>query len=129
MRTLPREPYRGGQICGYQTNVGGWSEGESEYCGEFKKPGSPLCEEHDKEMREEHGGVLPRFAPGNAPGLALRMSQWGWSVYDDRDELVASADKRIDLVKAYGFELKWEPYEGTAPIDATPEEIAAWGTS
>lgn len=104
MKTLPREPWRGGQVCGYQTNVGGWSEGEPEFCGEFKKLNSPLCDEHDKELRERNGGRLPKFAPGNAPGLAPY--------------------RRATM--PYMFRLAWEPYEGDTPVEPTPEELAAF---
>lgn len=101
MITLPKEPWRGGQICGHQTAYGlPWSI----FCGEFKKPGSPLCEVHDKEMREENDGVLPKFAPGNALGLA--------------------AYRRKTM--PYMFQLAWEPYEGDTPEAPTPEELAAF---
>lgn len=103
MRTLPREPWRGGQICGYQTAYGmPWSV----YCGEMKKPGSPLCEEHDAEMREEYGS-LPKFAPGNALGLA---------------------EYRRTTMPCM-FQLAWEPYEGDRPVPASEEEIKAWESS
>lgn len=107
MRTLPREPWRGGQICGHQTNVGGWSEGSPEFCGEFKKPYSPVCDVHDAELREEYGGALPKFAPGNALGLA--------------------AYRRASM--PYLFQLAWEPHEDTGPIAASEEEITAWEES
>lgn len=104
MRTLPREPWRGGQICGYQTAYGlPWSV----FCGEFKKPYSPLCEAHDAELREAHGGVLPKFAPGNALGLAEYRR----------------------TAMPYLFQLAWEPDEDTGPIAASKEEIAAWEES
>lgn len=123
MRTLPREPWRGGQICGYQTAYGlPWSV----YCGEFKKPGSPVCEEHDRDMREENGGRLPQFAPGTAPGLELRRTVWGWSVYDGDGFLCSSADDREELELFYGFRLCWEPYDGDIPTAATEEEVKAW---
>lgn len=101
MKTLPREPWRGSQICGYQTAYGlPWSV----FCGEFKKPGSPLCEEHDKDMREEHGGQLPRFDPGNALGLAAFHRE----------------------TMPHMFRLSWEPHEGDRPVPATEDEIRAW---
>lgn len=104
MKTLSREPWRGGQICGYQTAYG---LPGSIFCGEFKKPGSPLCETHDAEMREENYGTLPRFAPGNALGLAAyRMA-----------------------TMPYMFELAWEPYEGDAPVPATEKDVKAWKES
>lgn len=129
MRTLPREPWRGGQICGYQTNVGGWSEGEAEYCGEFKKPGSPVCEQHDKELREDNYGVLPKFAPGNALGLELTFCSASWLLRDADGELVAGSARRETLESMYGFDLQWEAYEVDTPIDATPAETAAWEAS
>lgn len=127
MKTLPREPWRGGQICGYQIAYGlPWSI----FCGEFKKPDSPACSVHDAELREENGGPLPRFAPGNALGLELKKTRWGWSVYDGYGGLCASADDRTDLEEHYGFTLSWEPYEGTDdPVPATEEEITAWKES
>jgi hypothetical protein len=107
MRTLPREPWRGGQICGFQTNVGGWSEGQPEYCGNYKKLNSPVCDVHDTELREENGGTLPRFAEGNALGLAAYRLR----------------------TMPYMFELAWEPFEGDRPVPATEEEVKAWEMS
>ena len=104
MRTLPREPWRGGQICGYQI---GYGLPGSIFCGEFKRLNSPLCEEHDREMREEYDGHLPRFAKGNALGLATYLRTY----------------------MPHMFTLSWEPNKGDIPIPATPEEIAAWETS
>lgn len=132
MRTLPREPWRGGQICGYQIAYGlPWSI----FCGEFKKLGSPLCEEHDQEMREEHYGVLPEFAPGNAAGLSLTQSGGGWSVPRGHwvvghtlGWMAASPDKN-ELERRYGFTLSWEPYDGDVPVPATEEEVKAWKAS
>ena len=107
MRSLPREPWRGGQVCGHQTNVGGWSEGRAAYCGEFKKLDSPACEQHDAELREDNYGVLPKFARGNALGLAEYSRK----------------------TMPYMFVLAWEPYEGTTPIPTTEEEVKAWEAS
>lgn len=125
MRTLPREPWRGGQICGEQLEYG-VVPGRSVYCSEFKKLGSPLCEEHDREYRFDNAGVLPRFAEGNALGLVIKKSRWGWSVLDEWGQLCSSADDRAKVERLYGFTLLWEPYEGNVPIDATPEELAAF---
>lgn len=101
MITLHREPWRGGQICGYQTAYGlPWSN----FCGEYKKPGSPVCERHDKELREDNYGVLPKFADGNALGL--------------------TAYRRETM--PYMFQLAWEPYEGDTPVKPAPEELAAY---
>lgn len=102
MKTLPREPWRGGQICGHQTNVGGWSEGSAAYCGEFKKINSPVCDAHDWELREDNGGVLPKFASGNALGLAAYRRE----------------------TMPYMFQLAWEPDKGRKPVKPTAEELA-----
>jgi hypothetical protein len=124
MRTLPREPWRGGQICGYQTAYGlPWSI----FCGEFKKPGSPLCPEHDKEVREEHGGALPRFAPGNALGLEITSCSQSWLLRDGNGMFVDAADAYEQLRREYFF-LRWEPYEGTLPIVPTEKELASFET-
>lgn len=104
MKTLSREPWRGGQICGYQTAYGLPS---SVFCGKFKKLNSPLCPEHDEQMHEEHGGSLPEFADGNALGLA--------------------AYRRTTM--PYLFQLAWEPMNGGGPVPATEEEITAWQAS
>jgi hypothetical protein len=126
MRTLPREPWRGGQICGHQTEYG---TGREVYCGNFKKTGSPVCDIHDEELREENGGALPRFAPGNALGLRLERTRWGWSVYDGDGNLCSSADDRSDLEEYYDFTLSWEPMDGDTPIPATEDEIKTWEES
>lgn len=126
MKTLPREPWRGGQICGEQTAYGlPWSI----FCGEFKKPGSPLCEEHDQEARTDNYGVLPKFATGNALGLKIRQTHWRWSVYDGYGDLCSSADDRAELERFYGFTLSWETDDPDKPEPATPEEIQRWKNS
>lgn len=107
MKTLPREPWRGSQICGWQTNIGGWSEGSAAYCGEFKRLGSPVCDVHDKELREDNHGVLPKFAKGNALGLAAYRRE----------------------TMPYMFQLAWEPHKGDRPVPATDGEIRAWKES
>lgn len=99
MKTLPREPWRGSQICGHQTAYGlPWSV----FCGELKEPGSPLCEEHDKDWCEN--GQRPRFPKSVARGLPIY--------------------RRTTM--PYMFELSWEPHEGDRPVPATAEEIKAW---
>lgn len=104
MRTLPREPWRGGQICGWQMEYG---TGREVYCGEFKAPRQPVCTPHVKQLREVYGGSLSFVAPGNALGLAAYRQG----------------------TMPYMFQLAWEPDEGDTPIPATEEEIAAWEAS
>lgn len=124
MRTLPREPWRGGQICGEQLEYG-VVPGRSVFCGEFKKLGSPVCEQHDKELREDNYGVLPKFAPGNATGLEITFCSQSWLVRDEFGVMLAASEKRITLVLMHGFDLQWEGEDGE-PVDATLEELAAW---
>jgi hypothetical protein len=64
MRTLPREPWRGSMICGWQTSSGGWSR-PMEFCGNRKGDGLYVCPEHWQELIE-YGDV--HFADGNAYG-------------------------------------------------------------
>lgn len=104
MRTLPREPWRGGQICGEQLEYG-VVPGRLVFCGEFKKPGEFLCAEHLESHLEEWGEI--RFAPGNALGLAEY--------------------RRAEM--PYMFQLAWEPMKGDTPVPATEEEIEAWRAS
>lgn len=77
MRTLPREPFRGGQICGWQTNVGGWSTGEPAYCGERKMDGAYHCPEHEADIRANYGARY-RMAPGNTRGDFTQAVQLLW---------------------------------------------------
>lgn len=124
---LYREPWRGGQICGYQSAYGlPWSH----CCPKYKKLGSPVCEEHDEWLRlDTEDGILPRFDEGNARGLKLESSGWNnpehaWVVADDYDDVVESGT-RDELRESYGFVLAWEPEKGDVPVKATPEEIEA----
>lgn len=127
MKTLPREPWRGGQICGYQTAYGlPWSV----FCGEFKKLGSPVCEEHDRELREEtEDGSLPKFAPGNALGMRIKDGGFHQVLVNADDRMKAFCISRSVLERDYGFTLSWETDDPGKPEAATPEEIAAWEAS
>lgn len=122
-KTLSREPWRGGQICGYQTEYG-VVPGREVFCGEFKAPGRYFCQEHHNWVLEEYGSL--RMSPGNAKGLELKKTVYRWSVLDGYGDLCSSADDRADLEEFYGFTLKWEPYDGDEPVEPTPEEIAAF---
>jgi hypothetical protein len=126
MKTLSREPWRGGQICGYQTAYGlPWSI----FCGEFKKPGSPLCTEHDEQMREEHGGRLPTVAPGNALGLEITFCSASWLLRDVDGMMIDAAETRRELSERHGFTLSWEPMDDGEPVPATEKEVKAWENS
>jgi hypothetical protein len=129
VKTLPREPWRGGQICGWQTAYGmPWST----FCGEFKKLGSPLCDEHDRDMREDNYGALPKFAPGNALGLELRKVGDGWSAFNGWDYVAGHYATREEAEYRFGFALLWEPMDtpndphGETPNRPSLEELAAF---
>ena len=127
MKTLHREPWRGGQICGYQSEYG-VVPGRTVQCGEFKAPGLYFCREH-------HDWVLLDgpicMAEGNAQGLSLVQDGARWVVLSGSGMFRAASPDRSFLEQVYGFTLSWEPYEGEGdmPIPATPEEIAAWQAS
>lgn len=73
MRTLPREPWRGSQICGYQIAYG---MPGSKFCAERKVDGLYFCQEHHDWCAEDEPDGIIRMAPGNAigaPQWALRL--------------------------------------------------------
>jgi hypothetical protein len=84
MRVVPREPWRGGQVCGQQIHygtvalpLGTWSS----FCGELKADGVPLCPVHRDEQLEEYGEI-PKFAPGNAVGCSTAAPFLYWEGSD-----------------------------------------------
>lgn len=126
MKTLPREPWRGGQICGWQIGYGlPWSI----FCGELKEFGSPWCTEHDAEERFDNYGVLPKVAEGNALGVELHIREKSFRLRQNGVESNWPIDMLELSRRTFGFTLSWEPYEGDTPIPATEEEIAAWEES
>lgn len=73
IKTLPREPWRGSQICGVQVCYGGWGRPMA-WCAERKADGLPMCEPHFDEVMADYGRVV--MAPGNAlggPQWAVRL--------------------------------------------------------
>lgn len=128
LKTLCREPWRGGQICGHQLSETTWTS-RALYCGEFKKLGSPLCDEHDREMRAD--GIEPtmEFAEGNGCGLRIAFCSTSWIARNVHDELVAAEKTRFALEERLGFTLSWETGDPDTPEPATPEEVAAWEAS
>lgn len=65
IKTLPREPWRGSMICGYQVAYGDWTHPMA-WCAERKGDNLPMCEEHFDAVLTEYGCV--QMAPGNALG-------------------------------------------------------------
>lgn len=123
-RTLPREPYRGGQICGYQEEYG-VVPGRSVFCGDFKALGEYFCQHHH-DWLEADGPI--RVAPGNVLGLELTFCSNAWQVRDSDGELLSASLNLRMLKRVYGFTLQWEGENGEL-VDATPEEITAWKLS
>lgn len=130
MKTLPREPWRGGQICGEQLSTTTWTSRAS-YCGEPKKAMDVICEEHWNRYIAEDG-EMPDFAEGNAVGHFVQQSvlDGRWRVYDgDNEALMGEADTEEIARRIAGQHiLQWEGDDGK-PEAATPEEIAAWEAS
>lgn len=119
MITLPREPWRGGQICGYQEEYG-VVPGRSVFCGEYKVPGLYFCQHHHDWVAMD--GPI-RMAPGNAVGLEIRWGGFHYIVHRN-GKMIAFCASRGVLEKKYGFTLSWEPWEGNTPDDPTTEELA-----
>jgi hypothetical protein len=80
MKTLPREPYRGGQICGEQMEYG-VVMGRSVFCGERKAHMTYLCPEHTWE-NIRCGDPEPKIAPGNALGDVRLPVELQWEGND-----------------------------------------------
>ncbi|PPS89589.1 hypothetical protein [Streptomyces sp. MH60] len=98
---LSREPWRGGQVCGHQTQYGMGAYSER-YCGKRKAPGLVECREHYDDTLSNYG---PR---------ALRQAIASG---------VAVGDPSAPVV------LLWEPYEGDVPEEPTEEERAAYAAA
>lgn len=87
--TLPREPYRGGQICGYQMAYGmPWSE----FCPDRKAKGLRACAMHDRELRDEYGTV--RWADGNATGDPDEPLELQWEPHEGDDPVEPTDEER-----------------------------------
>jgi hypothetical protein len=95
MRVVPKEPWRGGQVCGEQIHYGAvalplgtWSS----FCGEIKAPGEILCPAHHQGSVEQYG-VNRKIAPGNAVGdlserelLLWEREDGGWEIPSKEDQ-------------------------------------------
>ena len=122
MKTLTREPWRGGQICGYQTAYG-VVPGRTVQCGEYKAPGLYFCREHHDWLLLD--GPI-RMAEGNARGLSLVQDGERWVVLSGSGMFRAASPDRTFLETVYGFTLSWETEDPDKPEPATEEEVAAW---
>ncbi|MEV7814237.1 hypothetical protein AB0P05_26455 [Streptomyces flaveolus] len=87
-KTLPREPWRGSQICGHQIAYGmPWSE----FCPKRKAPGEVECAEHAEDARMQYGTV--RIAPGNATGDPSAPLALLWEPYDGAEPVQPTEDE------------------------------------
>lgn len=96
MRTLPREPWRGSMICGWQVSFGDWGHPIA-FCAERKADGLPMCRLHHAEALADSECGHVHMAPGNA------MGEPRWSV-----------------------RLLWEPEEGDQPVEPSYEEMVRY---
>lgn len=84
-RTLPREPWRGSMICGWQNGF------RLEYCAERKADGLPMCQAHYDDCMDEYGEV--RMAPGNAVGESHWAIRLLWEPMEGEEPIEASAEE------------------------------------
>ncbi len=83
MKTLPREPYRGGQICGEQLEYG-VVPGRSVFCGEHKASMMYFCPVHAWEHRQSGDAPEPRMAEGNVVGDVRIPAELQWEGADGK---------------------------------------------
>ncbi|MFD5708755.1 hypothetical protein ACFWGV_21820 [Bacillus subtilis] len=67
MKTVPNEPARSSQTCGYQLSTNGWDSTAS-FCAEPKAKGLYYCREHHDWVAADDPNGVVRMAPGNAIG-------------------------------------------------------------
>lgn len=93
-KTLPREPWRGSMICGWQNGF------RLEYCGERKAQGLPMCREHYDSVMDEYGDVL--MAPGNALGHSKWAVRLLWEGEDPDVPVEASYEEMTAYAAVQG---------------------------
>jgi len=86
VKTLPREPWRGSMICGWQIRYG-------TYCAARKADGLPMCEEHYQDVLDEYGEV--RMAPGNAVGAPQWAVRLLWEPMEGDEPVEPSYDEMV----------------------------------
>lgn len=88
IKTLPREPWRGSMICGWQISYG---MPGSTFCAERKGDGAYVCATHWNEMIES--GEDMTFTPGNAPGDSRIRVRLLWEPYEGNDPVEATPEE------------------------------------
>ena len=91
-REIDREPFRGGQICGEQTEYG-VVMGRVRFCAERKAARKYFCTTHDKEARAN--GVM-FMAPGNAKGDPALPVVLSWEPMDDNPAPVEPTTEELE---------------------------------
>lgn len=84
-KTLPREPWRGSMICGWQNGF------RLEYCGERKALDLPMCRGHYQDCLDEYGDVL--MAPGNALGDSKWAVRLLWEPWEGEEPIEATPEE------------------------------------
>lgn len=87
---LPREPWRGSQICGYQVETTTWTS-RAAYCGDRKADGRYYCDEHHFQVEMEYGQVV--MAPGNAIGDTDKPVRLLWEPWEGSTPVEPSSDE------------------------------------
>ena len=83
MKTLPREPYRGGQICGEHLQYG-VVPGRSVFCGEHKSHLSYFCVVHAWELARDGDDPSVGMAEGNLLGDVRIPAELQWEGEDGK---------------------------------------------
>jgi len=89
MRTLPREPWRGSQICGWQIAYG---MPRSEFCAERKAEGLVWCAEHHQDAMEDYG-TRYHVPDDVARGDHKRPVRLLWEPYEDDQPIEPSYEE------------------------------------
>lgn len=85
MKTLPREPYRGGQICGEQLEYG-VVPGRSVFCGDHKAHLAYYCVVHAWEVIRDGEDPSLGMAEGNALGDVRIPAELQWEGEDGKPQ-------------------------------------------
>lgn len=88
IRTLPREPWRGSMLCGWQISYDSYS---SAYCGERKAQGLAMCREHHRDWLDAYGDAP--MAPGNALGDFKWAVRLLWEPWEGEDPVEATPEE------------------------------------
>ncbi|MGW7100291.1 hypothetical protein [Streptomyces sp. NPDC054838] len=120
---VPREPWRGGQVCGYQVTVGRMG---SEYCGERKAPGRAMCQRHHDEVLAEYGEV--RMSAGNELGYEDEPFVLLWEPTGGDEPVEPTEAERVAFERAHNLAGAEAPAAAVEPVVAPEGPAVAVGT-